>query len=174
MQLSACNRLSRLPTGHHDPAHRLTRARCDCNNLVIANHVPDWRAVTIDGTGQFDERCTVHLADSSRARRRAAVGRSRKCGVLGGYYRPKHCIDSLADDTRRTWTFNTAVTSLATRAQGGFVGTITDGFAWLDLENGTIEPIALPEAHMPNNRFNDGKIDRTGRYWAGSMHTRLS
>ncbi len=78
---------------------------------------------------------------------------------------------SLADDTRRTWTFNTAVTSLATRAQGGFVGTITDGFAWLDLENGTIEPIALPEAHMPNNRFNDGKIDRAGRYWAGSMHT---
>lgn len=78
---------------------------------------------------------------------------------------------SLEDDLRQSWTFDTAITSLATRAQGGFVCTITDGFAWLDLENGSIEPIALPEAGMPQNRFNDGKIDRAGRYWAGSMHT---
>jgi sugar lactone lactonase YvrE len=77
---------------------------------------------------------------------------------------------SLADGMRHTWTFDTAVTSLATRVQGGFVCTIRDGFAWLDLERGTMDPISLPEAKLPQNRFNDGKIDRDGRYWAGSMH----
>ena len=75
----------------------------------------------------------------------------------------------LADSTRRTWTFETEVTSLAARQQGGFVGTVRGGFAFIDPETGTVEPIAMPEADMPENRFNDGKVDESGRYWAGSM-----
>ena len=31
------------------------------------------------------------------------------------------------------------------------------------------EPIAEPEAHLPDTRFNDGKTDRQGRFWSGSM-----
>jgi sugar lactone lactonase YvrE len=49
------------------------------------------------------------------------------------------------------------------------VGTVRDGFAFIDLETHTIEPVAMPEADMPENRFNDGKVDENGRYWAGSM-----
>ena len=30
--------------------------------------------------------------------------------------------------------------------------------------------IADPEAHLPENRFNDGKLGPDGRYWAGTMH----
>jgi sugar lactone lactonase YvrE len=26
-----------------------------------------------------------------------------------------------------------------------------------------------PEAHLPENRFNDGRCDRAGRFWAGTM-----
>jgi D-xylonolactonase len=59
----------------------------------------------------------------------------------------------LADGARRTWTFETEVTSLAARQQGGFA----------------VDPIAMPEADLPGNRFNDGKVDENGRYWAGSM-----
>ena len=75
----------------------------------------------------------------------------------------------LTDDVRRTWTFETEVTSLAERQQGGFVGTVRDGFAFIDLETNTVEPVAFPEADILENRFNDGKVDGKGRYWAGSM-----
>ena len=35
----------------------------------------------------------------------------------------------LADGVRRSWRFDTVVTSLAERRQGGLVGTVRDGFA---------------------------------------------
>jgi sugar lactone lactonase YvrE len=44
-----------------------------------------------------------------------------------------------------------------------------DGFALIDLETGAVEPMAMPETDIPGNRFNDGKVDGNGRYWAGSM-----
>jgi len=75
----------------------------------------------------------------------------------------------LADGSKSTWTFDFAVTSLSPRRSGGFIGTIHDGFAYIDLEARTAQPIALPEAGMPDNRFNDGKVDGSGRYWAGTM-----
>ena len=76
---------------------------------------------------------------------------------------------SPADESRRTWKFEEQVTSLSARQQGGFVGTVRDGFAAIDLEANKIEPLAMPESDMPQNRFNDGKVDAMGRYWAGSM-----
>ncbi len=75
----------------------------------------------------------------------------------------------LSDDTQRTWAFETEVTSLAARQQGGFVGTVRDGFAIIDLDSCAVETIAMPEADLPGNRFNDGKVDENGRFWAGSM-----
>lgn len=33
--------------------------------------------------------------------------------------------------------------------------------------------IADPEPHLPNNRFNDGKVDSRGRFWAGTMNISL-
>jgi sugar lactone lactonase YvrE len=75
----------------------------------------------------------------------------------------------VADDTRRTWAYEAQVTSLAERKQGGLVGTVRNGFAFINLEAGTFEPIAMPEADLSGNRFNDGKVDDKGRYWAGSM-----
>lgn len=83
----------------------------------------------------------------------------------------KHHIHRLllTDGSKKTWTFETKITSLAAREQGGFVGTVPDGFVFIDLETGTIEPILLPEANIPGNRFNDGGMDGNGRFWAGSM-----
>ena len=70
---------------------------------------------------------------------------------------------------KTTWTFDFAVTSLSPRVGGGFIGTIKDGFAFINFDVLSAQPITLPEADLPDNRFNDGKVDKSGRYWAGTM-----
>ena len=67
------------------------------------------------------------------------------------------------------WQTPLRVGSLAPRAGGGFVAGTDRGFAWVDPEHGRYEPFADPEPDRPTNRFNDGKLDRDGRFWAGSM-----
>ncbi len=54
-------------------------------------------------------------------------------------------------------------------AVGGLVAAMRSGFAFLDLATKTLEPIATPEPERPGNRFNDGKVDATGCFWAGTM-----
>lgn len=46
---------------------------------------------------------------------------------------------------------------------------LQSGFAFLDLANGKLEAIADPESDLPETRFNDGKCDPLGRFWAGTM-----
>ena len=75
-----------------------------------------------------------------------------------------------ASGQRRSWTFAEPLTSLVQRQVGGFVGTTPDGFVTVDFETQTVAPIVLPEAHLPHNRFNDGKVDGYGRYWSGTMN----
>lgn len=74
-----------------------------------------------------------------------------------------------ASGQKRSWTFAEPITSLALRQSGGFVGTVPHGFVAIDLEAGTHEPIVTVETDLPNNRFNDGKVDDNGRFWAGTM-----
>ena len=45
----------------------------------------------------------------------------------------------------------------------------THGFQRLDLTNGSLTALADPEADRPGNRFNDGKVDPEGRFWAGTL-----
>lgn len=42
------------------------------------------------------------------------------------------------------------------------------GFAWFDVEAGSVEWIAKPE-NIPGNRSNDGRCDRQGRFWMGTV-----
>ncbi|MCA9955472.1 MAG: SMP-30/gluconolactonase/LRE family protein, partial [Anaerolineales bacterium] len=74
-----------------------------------------------------------------------------------------------ASGQKRSWTFAESITSLALRESGGFVGTVPHGFVAIDLKAGTIDPIVTVETDLPNNRFNDGKVDSNGRFWAGTM-----
>jgi sugar lactone lactonase YvrE len=59
--------------------------------------------------------------------------------------------------------------ALALRASGGLVMATRDGFAFWDPETGALRFIADPEADRPGARFNDGAVDRQGRFWAGTL-----
>ena len=47
---------------------------------------------------------------------------------------------------------------------------VENGFASFDPQNETLDIISDPEADLPDNRFNDGKCDPAGRFWAGTMN----
>lgn len=74
-------------------------------------------------------------------------------------------------DTRQDETHDLGepVGCLAPRRGGGLALALRFGFATLSLPGGILTRLAAPEAHLPNNRFNDGKCDPAGRFLAGSM-----
>ena len=51
---------------------------------------------------------------------------------------------------------------------GGVLLALQHGFFKLDLNTESLTAIADPESHLPENRFNDGKCDSAGRFWAGT------
>ena len=69
----------------------------------------------------------------------------------------------------RSWDTPMRVGSLAPRVSGGFVAGTDQGFALVDLDSDRFKIIGNPDENLPDNRFNDGKVDRTGRFWAGTM-----
>jgi sugar lactone lactonase YvrE len=74
-----------------------------------------------------------------------------------------------SDGTTRTHACPDIVTSVSPRAAGGVLLTLRRSFALFDEATGRIDTIADVEPDMPGNRFNDGKTDRRGRHWAGTM-----
>ncbi|MBC8350670.1 MAG: SMP-30/gluconolactonase/LRE family protein [Planctomycetes bacterium] len=61
------------------------------------------------------------------------------------------------------------VGTVVPRASGGLMLAVQDGFATYDPEIRKLGVVADPEAHLPQNRFNDGKCDPAGRFWAGTL-----
>ena len=71
--------------------------------------------------------------------------------------------------SNRGWDVGAHVGCAAPRESGGLVLALQTGFALLDLETGQVSSVADPEAELAGNRFNDGKCDPQGRFWAGTM-----
>ena len=67
------------------------------------------------------------------------------------------------------WRTPFRVGSIAPRASGGFIAGTDQGIAQFDPKSGRLEILFQPEEDLPGNRFNDGKVDRSGRFWAGTM-----
>jgi sugar lactone lactonase YvrE len=61
------------------------------------------------------------------------------------------------------------VGSVALCTDGNFIAALKTGLAFINRDSGEIEMLHHPEAHLPGNRFNDGKCDPAGRFWVGSM-----
>lgn len=63
------------------------------------------------------------------------------------------------------------LTGTVVPAESGLaVVALQHGFYFIDPETGTKNLIVDPEADRENNRFNDGKCDPSGRFWAGTMN----
>ncbi len=67
------------------------------------------------------------------------------------------------------WKLPSDIGSFALREIGGAVVALRTGLAFLDFESGEITPVVDPEADQPFTRFNDGKCDQRGRFWAGTI-----
>ncbi len=72
----------------------------------------------------------------------------------------------------RAWDVPGKIGSMALRKDGnGAIVALQNGFHLLDFETGDCELLHDPEPGMPETRLNDGKADRRGRFFAGSMDT---
>jgi sugar lactone lactonase YvrE len=72
-------------------------------------------------------------------------------------------------DDLETFELGQPVGALGLRERGGFIAAMKNGFHFWDPATGRIEFLADPEAHKPHARFNDGAVDRQGRFWAGTL-----
>lgn len=75
-----------------------------------------------------------------------------------------------ADGNTRKWDLGEPVGCIGLRKAGGLVGARRSGFFILDVDTSVVTPLADPERDLPENRFNDGKVDRSGRFWAGTRN----
>lgn len=71
----------------------------------------------------------------------------------------------------RAWDVPQKIGSMCLRKQGGAIVSLARGFYSLDFCTGDIALIHDPEPDKPKNRLNDGKVDKRGRFVAGSMDT---
>lgn len=70
---------------------------------------------------------------------------------------------------RRTWDMPSSIGSFAFRPGGDLLVGLRSGFSFFDPRSGAITLVVAPEADLPKNRPNDGKCDRDGRFWCGTM-----
>jgi sugar lactone lactonase YvrE/DNA-binding IclR family transcriptional regulator len=55
------------------------------------------------------------------------------------------------------------------KATGGLLVAMPNGLMTFEPENKRLQLFCHPEAERPSNRYNDGKCDRLGRLWIGTM-----
>jgi sugar lactone lactonase YvrE len=72
----------------------------------------------------------------------------------------------------RSWDVPMQIGSMAIRRDGdSAIVSLARGFHLLDFRSGEVTLIHDPEPDKPSNRLNDGKVDKRGRFIAGSMDT---
>jgi sugar lactone lactonase YvrE len=77
-----------------------------------------------------------------------------------------------ADGARASWAFEEEISAVAERRGApGLIVTLRRGYALFDPDATDAAPRYLhrPATEAAGNRFNDGKCDRHGRFWGGTM-----
>ncbi len=84
----------------------------------------------------------------------------------------KFCIYNPATRQNRAFDCGQYVGTCVVRKSGGVMLAVHHGFAHLDLTSGKLTTVATVEGLPDKIRFNDGKCDPAGRFWAGTMEMR--
>lgn len=87
------------------------------------------------------------------------------CDILG----PALIRYDPATGAAKRWTLPSAIGSFALRAAGGLVVALRTGIHLFDPASERLELIAAADFDPATTRFNDGRCDRQGRFWVGSM-----
>lgn len=69
----------------------------------------------------------------------------------------------------RTYGMPSEIGTVVPRSGPGLAVALRDGFYFYEPETGLLDQVADPEPEISSNRFNDGKCDPAGRFWAGTM-----
>ncbi|MBD0294580.1 MAG: SMP-30/gluconolactonase/LRE family protein [Flavisolibacter sp.] len=75
----------------------------------------------------------------------------------------------LSKKQHRTIAVKDMIGAISLCTNGDFLAAMKSGLALISRESGKIKILCHPEVHLPENRFNDGKCDPAGRFWAGTM-----
>jgi len=76
----------------------------------------------------------------------------------------------LEDDLLKSWNLPERLGCFAfVENRSELLCAFESGFAWYDPVTSHCEWIAKPESHWVGNRLNDGRCDRHGRFWSGSV-----
>lgn len=71
-------------------------------------------------------------------------------------------------DTKKTWALPSQVGSVVPRKSGGLVLATDNGFFLFNIETEKLTALPNPSVESMAGRFNDGKCDPSGRFWAGT------
>ena len=79
-----------------------------------------------------------------------------------------HRLDP-STNKKQSWQMTEEIGSIGLRQKGGLVVGMRSGLYFFNPDNGALTAIVKPDADRPGNRFNDGKVDRHGRFWTGTV-----
>jgi len=82
--------------------------------------------------------------------------------------RKVHSYDPASRGTRG-WSVPEEVGCVAPMSDGALLIALKSSFQRLDPGDGSLKPLWSTDEEPQGNRFNDGKTDRQGRFWCGSM-----
>jgi sugar lactone lactonase YvrE len=69
-----------------------------------------------------------------------------------------------------TWAMPDLIGSIAFAADDRLLVALPDRIALFEPATGSLETVAVLQPRVPDHRFNDGRCDRQGRFWVGTMH----
>lgn len=123
-----------------------------------------------DELDEADIRCVLAAA--------ATLGESPVWDEEGGVlwwidiHAPAIHVFSPASGEARSWPYPESLGSIGLRDGTGLVVASRSGFSLFDPADGGIVELARPTDELPDVRFNDGRVDRAGRFWSGTVHER--